>query len=129
MKTDKFYEDEATAFVDKHPEYVASQANCDALFLRLKRKRLGMNRDTLGIVFEELKAEGQLQIAPAREADSGDEEEMDREGCEKNETQGNDRELRESDEEEDRSGQKEGREDSSQGDLRAERSKGSKTTQ
>lgn len=129
MKTDKFYEDEATAFVEEHPEYVASQANCDALFLRLKRKRLGMTRDTLGIVFEELKAEGQLQIAPAREADSGDEEEVDSKGDGEDETQGNAGELREGDEEEDRSGQKEGREGSSQGDLSAERSKGSKTTQ
>lgn len=60
----KFYEKEATYFVENHPDFFPTSANRDALFDRLAAKKLNMDRHTLKIVFEELKAEGKLELAP-----------------------------------------------------------------
>jgi hypothetical protein len=67
MATEEFYADEAKAFVAKHPDFYATSDNRDALFDRLKAKGLGLDRRTLATVYEELKAEGKLKLAPAKE--------------------------------------------------------------
>lgn len=62
---EKFYKNEAKAFVNEHPDYIACPENKNLLFDRLREKQLMLTSETLSAVYDELKEEGKLQLRMA----------------------------------------------------------------
>jgi hypothetical protein len=62
---DAYYQAEALAFTREHPEFYRTLKNQQRLFKALEENQYDLTRHNLALVFEELLAEGELELPPA----------------------------------------------------------------
>lgn len=67
----RYYDQEAAAFMQAHPDYFPSVENRQRLFAELTRRGYDLTRNNLAIVYEALADEGQMDMGP--EDEPGDE--------------------------------------------------------
>lgn len=72
---DEYYRSESMAFTREHPEYYPTAQNQIRLFRALEEHGYDLTRHNLGLVFEELLEEGELELPPASDAAPPDEAE------------------------------------------------------
>jgi hypothetical protein len=60
----RYYREEAEAFMAEHPDYHRSPQNQQKLFAELQRRGYDLTRNNLSIVFEALRDDGELDEAP-----------------------------------------------------------------
>jgi hypothetical protein len=64
QEADAHYLAEANAFMDEYPDYYRVPQNANLLDAELKARGIGLNRNTLATLFEELRGQGRMIMEP-----------------------------------------------------------------